>query len=81
MAAIRLTDHPVHLGLGATAEMEPVFASSAAWYAAYSQRHSDDGAEGRLVSMHTFNESWDVWEKHPTGAEVVVCVAGSMTLF
>ena len=30
--------------------------------------------------MHTFAESWDVWEMHPLGAEVVLCVAGEMTL-
>ena len=42
--------------------------------------HSDDGLEGRLVSMHTFAESWDMWEMHPKGSEVVLCTAGSITL-
>ncbi|MGF1596529.1 MAG: cupin [Acidimicrobiales bacterium] len=28
----------------------------------------------------TFTESWDVWEVHPVGAEVVVCTSGSITL-
>lgn len=46
----------------------------------YGQRHGGDGVEGRLVSMHTFTESWDVWEVHPSGAEVVLCVAGEIEL-
>ena len=39
-----------------------------------------DGNEGRLVSMHTFSEPWDVWEMHPKGHEVVLCTAGEITL-
>ncbi|MFT5432802.1 MAG: quercetin dioxygenase-like cupin family protein [Myxococcota bacterium] len=30
--------------------------------------------------MHTFSESWDVWEVHPAGSEVVLCTSGSITL-
>ena len=30
--------------------------------------------------MHTFSESWGVWEMHPKGSEVVVCTNGSVTL-
>ena len=72
--------HPVHLGLGATAEVEPEFTGEMAWYMDYGQRHGRDGAEGRLVNLIRFTESWDVWEVHPNGAEVVLCVDGSMTL-
>ena len=46
----------------------------------YGQRHDGDGAEGRLVSMYTFTESWDSWEMHPVGTEVVLCTAGEMTI-
>lgn len=72
--------HPIHLGLGATAETEPEFTGEMSWYEGYVERHHSDGAEGRLVTMHTFEGSWDVWEMHPSGSEVVLCVAGSMTL-
>ena len=76
-----LTQHPIHLGLGATAEVEPLFTGEMEWYQGYGERHGEaDGVEGRLVSMHTFTESWDVWEMHPLGAEAVLCVAGSMEL-
>ena len=34
----RLSQHPVHLGLGATAEVEPEF-SGVEWYEAYGARH------------------------------------------
>ena len=75
-----LSKHPVHLGLGASAEILPEFTGAMEWYADYALGYQSDGAEGRLVSMHTFTESWGVWEMHPVGAEVVVCIAGSMTL-
>jgi mannose-6-phosphate isomerase-like protein (cupin superfamily) len=76
-----LAVHPIHLGLGATAEVEPEFTGGMEWYAGYGARHdATDGAEARLVAMHTFTEPWDVWEMHPVGHEVVLCTAGAMTL-
>lgn len=75
-----LSEHPVHLGLGATAVREPTFTGEMAWYMAYGERHAADGDEGRLVSMHTFTKPWDTWEMHPRGHELVVCTAGTITL-
>jgi len=74
-----LAQHPVHLGLGASAVSEPEF-TGVAWYEAYAARHAADGAEGRLVSMFSFSAPWDSWEMHPQGSEVVICTAGAMTL-
>lgn len=76
----QINRYPIHLGLGATAVSEPEFTGEMSWYGGYSDRHAHDGAEGRLVTMHTFSESWDVWEMHPVGSEVVLCVAGDITL-
>ena len=81
MSGTRLSERPLHLGLGATAEIEPLFTGEMSWYESYGQRHAKDGLEGRLVSMHTYTGPWDMWEIHPHGAEVVICTAGSMTLF
>jgi mannose-6-phosphate isomerase-like protein (cupin superfamily) len=50
------------------------------WYEAYTARHGIDGAEGRLISAHTFSEDWDMWEMHPHGDEAVICISGSATL-
>ena len=73
--------NPIHLGLGGTAVVEPAMDGSMEWYQGYGERHGDaDGVDGRLVSMYTFTESWDSWEVHPSGHEVVLCVAGSTTL-
>jgi quercetin dioxygenase-like cupin family protein len=80
MSGTQLSAHPLHLGLGASAEIEPLFTGEHAWYEGYSKRHENDGIEGRLVSMHSFAEPWDIWEMHPHGAEVVICTSGSMTL-
>lgn len=76
---LKLADAFIHLGLGASAVPQPPF-DGIEWYEAYGARHGDDGAEGRLVSMHTFTEGWDTWEMHPNGAEVVICTAGEMVL-
>ncbi|MFK8048801.1 MAG: hypothetical protein AB8B81_10230 [Halioglobus sp.] len=80
MASDILNKNPIHLGLGATAEREPDFTGAMEWYEAYGARHERDGVEGRLVSMHTFTESWDTWEMHPHGSEVVLCTVGLITL-
>jgi quercetin dioxygenase-like cupin family protein len=74
-----LATHFVHLGLGATATVEPPF-DGMAWYEAYSERHVGDGIEGRLVSQYSFSESWSSWEVHPNGAELVICTAGEIIL-
>ncbi|MFN2099068.1 cupin [Altererythrobacter sp. MF3-039] len=75
----RLDTHFIHLGLGATAVAQPPF-SGMEWYEEYGQRHGGDGREGRLVSMYSFSESWDSWERHPVGEEVVICTEGCITL-
>jgi quercetin dioxygenase-like cupin family protein len=74
-----LFTHPIHLGSGAKAVPQPEF-TGMEWYADYMARHADDGKEGRLVSLYTFSESWDSWEMHPAGDEVVLCTAGHITL-
>ncbi|MEP3225761.1 MAG: cupin [Parasphingorhabdus sp.] len=75
-----LSEHPIHFGLGATAFSEPKFTGEVDWYQGYAERHMADGAEGRLMSLHHFTESWTVWEMHPVGAEVVMCLSGTIAL-
>ena len=76
----KLSENPIHLGLGASVVVQPEFTGEMEWYAGYGARHGAEGTEGRLVSMHSFSESWDVWEVHPLGSEVVLCVAGAIEL-
>ena len=75
----RLSDNFIHLGLGATAEPLAPFGGPE-WYENYAAEHAGDGAEARLVSHHSFSEDWTVWEMHPHGSEVVLCISGSMVL-
>lgn len=75
----RLDTHPIHLGLGATAIAEPAL-TGPDWFEGYAARHAADGAEGRVVMQYDFAESWSMWEVHPHGAEVVLCVSGRVTL-
>ncbi|MGF7155898.1 cupin domain-containing protein [Novosphingobium gossypii] len=79
MTARDLRTFPVHLGLGAKVAEQPAF-TGADWYEAYAARTAADGAEGRLVSLFDFSASWDSWEMHPGGDELVVCLSGEMTL-
>ena len=74
-----LARYPVHLGSEGTAVPQPAF-NGVEWYEAYGARHGDDALHGRLLSMHTFTKSWDMWEMHPKGHEVVIVTAGEMTL-
>lgn len=75
----KLSQNPVHLGLGATAVAEPAF-TGMDWYEGYGQRHGADGREGRLVSLYTFDAPWDSWEMHPKGHELVLCTEGELTV-
>ena len=79
MAVPSLFTDYIHLGRGATATRQPPF-TGMEWYADYMQRTAADGTEGRLVSLYTFTEDWTSWEMHPSGAEVVICTAGAITL-
>lgn len=45
-----------------------------------SQRNGAEGAEGRLVALHTFTSDWASREMHPRGHEVVIYSAGQITL-
>lgn len=78
-ASFRLEDFPLHLGPGGKVAVQPQF-TGADWYEGYGLRHGGDGVDGRLVSMHSGSESWTSWEMHPAGEEVVICLAGEMTL-
>ncbi len=75
-----LEQNPVHLGLGATVQPQPDFTGELAWYESYMTRHVADGAEGRLVALHSFSASWDSWEMHPAGEELVLCTEGQLEL-
>ena len=80
MSSYRIDERPIHLGLGASAVVQPEFTGSLAWYESYVQRHHADGRDGWLVSQFSFDRPWDMWEMHPAGSEVVLCIAGHITL-
>lgn len=80
MPAHPIDKFPIHLGRDGSAIVEPEFTGTMDWYAAYGARHQSDGLDGRLVSQFTFDRSWDSWEVHPHGSEVVLCTAGRITL-
>jgi uncharacterized cupin superfamily protein len=66
----------VHLGLGAAATPLPDFVWSAGHLDAYAARFAADADEGRLVCVCPLEATWDTWERHPAGDEVVVLLSG-----
>jgi mannose-6-phosphate isomerase-like protein (cupin superfamily) len=80
MGGRSLERFPVHLGRGVTATPQPEFTGAMDWYLDYASRTDADGKDGWLVATHRFTASWDSWEMHPAGHEVVCCLSGAMTL-
>ena len=70
----------IHLGLGARAIPLPGFEWSDEYLAGYAARFASDGDEGRLVTMGPVTASWDSWERHPAGEEVVLLLSGRVDL-
>jgi uncharacterized cupin superfamily protein len=66
----------VHLGQGSAATPLPDFAWSPEYLEAYASRFASDGSEGRLVCVVAQDATWDSWERHPAGDEVVVLLSG-----
>lgn len=79
-AAIDLDTVPLHLGLGARAQPIEGFAFDPEALAAYAEQTASDGPEGRLVMAFETCETWDTWERHPAGDEVVICLSGRLTM-
>ncbi len=80
MSSFDLSKTHIHLGLGATAEPIPDFQWTPEFLAQYTAGHAADGDEGRIVMIGDGDADWTSWERHPAGEEVVVVIAGSMTL-
>ena len=70
----------IHLGRGATAVPLWGFEWSPEYLADYGARFAADGDEGRLVTVEPMSGSWDAWERHPAGEEVVVLLSGRADL-
>jgi uncharacterized cupin superfamily protein len=73
---IDLSSTYLHLGLGASVTPLADFEWSEAYLTAYDARFAADGDEGRLVVLSEQASTWDVWERHPAGDEVVVLLDG-----
>jgi uncharacterized cupin superfamily protein len=71
-----LTSTFVHLGLGAKATALPDFTWTPEFLGAYAERFAPDGDEGRLVCITAQSATWDYWERHPAGEELVLLISG-----
>jgi uncharacterized cupin superfamily protein len=66
----------VHLGQGSTATPLPDFEWSSEYLEAYRSRFAGDAREGRLVCVIAQDATWDGWERHPAGEELVYLLSG-----
>ncbi len=76
MAAFDLSRTFVHLGRGSTATELPEFSWEPGHLAEYVSRFESDGDDGRLVCITPQERTWDTWERHPAGEELVVLLSG-----
>jgi hypothetical protein len=80
-APLDLRTTHIHLSTDARAHLLPDFQWNQQHLEAYMARFADtDGANGRLVSMFDQPASWDSWERHPAGDEIVLLVSGRVDL-
>jgi mannose-6-phosphate isomerase-like protein (cupin superfamily) len=70
----------VHFGLGGRAEILPDFQWTADYLRRYEESHAADGDDGRLAMIGPQNTTWDSWERHPAGDELVVVLSGQSEL-
>jgi mannose-6-phosphate isomerase-like protein (cupin superfamily) len=80
MDAFDLTQTFIHLGLGSTAVPMADFNWSTECMTNYLASTLSDGAEGRLVCIVEQDVTWDTWERHPAGEEVVFLLSGRVDL-
>jgi mannose-6-phosphate isomerase-like protein (cupin superfamily) len=76
MDAFDLSSTFVHLGLGARAVPLPDFAWTPEYMGRYRAEFAGDGVEGRLVCVVSQDATWDGWERHPAGEELVLLLSG-----
>jgi quercetin dioxygenase-like cupin family protein len=70
----------IHLGMGSKATPLPDFQWTPEYLDGYEQRFASDGDEGRIVVMNRQKATWDQWERHPAGEEVVLLLSGRVDL-
>ncbi len=70
----------VALGDGASATVIPDFQWTPEFLDDLQACFADQREEMRLVVIVDQNESWDTWERHPVGEEVVVLLEGKVDL-
>lgn len=78
--AFDFTKTYVHLGLGPTATPVPDFEWSQEFLERYAADTEADGDEGRLACLIRQESTWDSWERHPAGEELVAQLTGKSVL-
>jgi quercetin dioxygenase-like cupin family protein len=78
--AFDLSTTHVHLGRDSTAVAVSDFEWTREFLAGYEAEFAADGSEGRLVMIGASDTSWNFWERHPAGEELVCVIAGRITL-
>jgi uncharacterized cupin superfamily protein len=80
MSAFDLSQTFVHLGLGVKATPIPDFTWTPEFMDSYAERFAADGDEGRLVCITAQEATWDTWERHPAGEELVLLISGRVDI-
>jgi quercetin dioxygenase-like cupin family protein len=70
----------LHLATDATVVRLDDFEWSPEYLAGYRKRFAHEEGKGRMVCVLEQAETWDGWERHPAGEEVVVLLSGLVDL-
>ena len=73
---IDLSQQPIHLDDQANAVALENFQFDGASFEGYIAAHCTDKSPGRLVMIESSPISWDTWEIHPAGDELVIVLEG-----
>jgi hypothetical protein len=60
-------------------QTEPIAVSESFWQEV-AQGDRPELNQGRLMSALTFSQPWPTWERHPAGEELVLLLAGAVTI-
>ena len=69
-------DAAIHLG----AELEIASLALTPDYWAHDASTAPELAEGRVLSVFDYTETWSYWERHPVGDELVYLLTGAVDL-
>ncbi|MGB8859452.1 MAG: hypothetical protein WCC60_09360 [Ilumatobacteraceae bacterium] len=75
-SGIPIDTTPIHFAAGGDARVITDFTFDPSGFGSYMAAHTSPADPGRLVFIERSTEAWGSWERHPSGDELVIVIAG-----